>query len=201
VAVLRRVSDDTPRPVRAINADVPEWLEAIIAKLHAKDPAERFQSASEAADLLSRCLAHVQEPLAVPLPSELASGSAAVDVRRRKSLRLWAGFALVSLATIVGGAVWTWPRATIRHKTEREPSRSAQKAVDAPVRSTTVWGRADEIEHEFADAWGRAQAVNSELHRSIDHQGSDPVSGLARALADRALALEQEIRAVRGAKP
>ena len=28
VAVLRRVSDDTPRPVRAINPDMPEWLEA-----------------------------------------------------------------------------------------------------------------------------------------------------------------------------
>ncbi len=38
VAVLRRVSDDTPRPIREINAEIPDWLEAIIAKLHAKSP-------------------------------------------------------------------------------------------------------------------------------------------------------------------
>src|SRR5262249_60720631 len=70
LAVLRRVADDEPRPVRQINAEVPEWLEAIIARLHCKDPAGRFGSASELADLLSRCLAHVQEPLAVPMPSQ-----------------------------------------------------------------------------------------------------------------------------------
>ncbi|HKI18019.1 MAG TPA: serine/threonine-protein kinase, partial [Isosphaeraceae bacterium] len=97
VAVLRRVSDDTPRPVRAINPEVPEWLEAIIAKLHAKDPAGRFQSAAEAADLLSRCLAHVQEPLTVSLPAELASRPA--DIRnRRKSLVRRAAAALLILA-------------------------------------------------------------------------------------------------------
>ena len=71
VAVLRRVSDDQPRPVRQINPDMPEWLEAIISRLHSKDPARRFSSASELAEVLGRCLAHVQAPLAVALPPEL----------------------------------------------------------------------------------------------------------------------------------
>ena len=67
MAVLRRVSDDVPRPIREINPEVPDWLEAIVERLHAKDPADRFASASELADLLGQCLAHVQEPLTVAL--------------------------------------------------------------------------------------------------------------------------------------
>ena len=44
-AVIHRVITDTPRPMHEINADVPDWLEAIVAKLHAKNPADRFVSA------------------------------------------------------------------------------------------------------------------------------------------------------------
>ena len=46
----------------------PKQVAAIIARLHAKDPAQRYQSAAEVADLLGRCLAHVQQPLVLPLP-------------------------------------------------------------------------------------------------------------------------------------
>ena len=60
LAVLKRVCEDTPRPIREINPDVPVWLVEIIAKLHAKDPAERFQSAREVAEVLGRELATMQ---------------------------------------------------------------------------------------------------------------------------------------------
>ena len=63
LAVLRRVTDEAPRPIRQVNPDVPGWLEAIVARLMAKDPDERFQSAAEVALLFERCLAHVQQPL------------------------------------------------------------------------------------------------------------------------------------------
>ena len=62
VAVLRRVCDDTPRPIREINVEVPEWLVAIISKLMNKKPQDRFQTAAEVADLLSQCLAWSQHP-------------------------------------------------------------------------------------------------------------------------------------------
>ena len=52
-------------PIREINPEIPDWLVAIIDKLHAKDPAERFQSAAEVAELLGRHLAHVQHPSVV----------------------------------------------------------------------------------------------------------------------------------------
>jgi serine/threonine-protein kinase len=62
VAVLRRICDGTPRPVREVNADVPIWLAAIIEKLLSKRPGDRFGSAEEVARLLAEHLAQVQQP-------------------------------------------------------------------------------------------------------------------------------------------
>jgi eukaryotic-like serine/threonine-protein kinase len=77
LGVLRRVSEDEPPAIRSINPEAPVWLEAIVRKLHVKNPAVRFQSATEVADLLGRCLAHVQQPGVVPVPlvSSVAAGS------------------------------------------------------------------------------------------------------------------------------
>ena len=69
--VLRRVTDEEPRPIREINPDIPEWLCRIIARLMSKQPDDRFASAREVAELLEECLAHVQQPTAVPLPASL----------------------------------------------------------------------------------------------------------------------------------
>ncbi len=54
VAVLKRVCEDTPRPIQEIIPEVPEWLCSLISRLHAKDPADRFQSAQEVADILAK---------------------------------------------------------------------------------------------------------------------------------------------------
>src|SRR6516165_7814413 len=70
MAVLKRVCEETPRPVGEVNPKIPDWLAAIIAKLHAKKPADRFQTAAEVADLRARCLAHVQNPSEVAPPSD-----------------------------------------------------------------------------------------------------------------------------------
>ncbi|MCE9528743.1 MAG: protein kinase, partial [Planctomycetales bacterium] len=60
IAVLRRVVEDTPRPLQEILPEIPDWLVAIVSKLHAKKPEERFQSAKEVADLLARCQSELQ---------------------------------------------------------------------------------------------------------------------------------------------
>ena len=71
--ILRRITDTEPRPIREVQPGIPAWLAAIVVKLHAKDPAGRFASADELADLLEQCLAHVQQPTAVPLPDSVAT--------------------------------------------------------------------------------------------------------------------------------
>jgi len=60
IAVLRRVVDQTPRPIREIIPTVPEWMCEIISRLHAKQPADRIQTAAELAELLTRCQSELQ---------------------------------------------------------------------------------------------------------------------------------------------
>ncbi|MCA9136313.1 MAG: serine/threonine protein kinase [Planctomycetales bacterium] len=67
-AVLRRITDDVPRPIREINPAIPDWLEQIVMKLLEKDRAQRFSSAEDVANVLSQWLAHVQQPHVVPAP-------------------------------------------------------------------------------------------------------------------------------------
>ena len=76
-AILRLITDEEPRPIREINADIPDWLCSIIGKLMSKKADERYQNAEEVAELLEQCLAHVQQPTTTPLPesvAELAKG-------------------------------------------------------------------------------------------------------------------------------
>jgi hypothetical protein len=72
-AVLRMVTDVEPADVRLANPDMPAWLAGIIARLLAKDPAARYPSATEVAAILEACLAHVNDPLAKPLPAAAAA--------------------------------------------------------------------------------------------------------------------------------
>lgn len=76
MGMLRRVCEAEPTPIRDINPLIPKWLCAIIDKLLAKDPADRYASASEVADLLHQCLLHVLEPSTHALPF-------AISTRRR----------------------------------------------------------------------------------------------------------------------
>jgi WD40 repeat protein len=68
LALLRQVNEQQPTPPRSLNADVPAWLEDLIARLMAKDPADRFQSAAEVAALLEGYLAHLRQPATVAAP-------------------------------------------------------------------------------------------------------------------------------------
>ncbi len=87
MAVLKRVCEEAPRPIREVNPDIPDWLAAIVMKLLAKDPAQRFQSAAEVADLLGQYLAHVQQPHLVARPAPVAVTAEAPRRRRRPELR------------------------------------------------------------------------------------------------------------------
>jgi WD40 repeat protein len=97
MAVLKRVCEETPRPIRETNPDVPDWLVGIIDKLHAKDPAGRYQTAAEVAELLNQCLAHLQQPLVVPLPM----------TRPARLPSAWRRSCLVAAVVLLGLAVVT----------------------------------------------------------------------------------------------
>lgn len=73
LAVLKRVCEDTPRAIREVNPDIPEWLVTIIDRLTLKQPDDRLQTASEVAELLGAHLAHIQDPNNVPAPAGVAA--------------------------------------------------------------------------------------------------------------------------------
>lgn len=79
--VLHRIANDNPTPVCEVNTDVPVWLGHLIERLMAKRPEDRFESAAQVAELLEGCLAHVQQPAAMPLP-ETVTALAPIKTRR-----------------------------------------------------------------------------------------------------------------------
>ena len=99
LAILRRVCEDAPRPVSEVNPDIPDWLTEIIEKLHAKDREQRFQSASEVAELLGKHLAHLQQPKTAPKPPRLGYRSPAAQAHRRRWFRRIAAAAAITLLT------------------------------------------------------------------------------------------------------
>jgi serine/threonine protein kinase len=105
LAVLKRVAEEPPRPIPEIIPETPEWLCGIIAKLHAKNPDDRFQSAREVADVLADCeqqLATHNEPEDV---SRIPRGKPAAGRRRPWKLALMIPL-VVLLALLV---TWAWP--------------------------------------------------------------------------------------------
>jgi eukaryotic-like serine/threonine-protein kinase len=116
--ILRRITDNEPRPIRAINPDIPAWLEGIVARLHAKWSGDRFQTPDEIAELLEQCLAHVQQPTVVPLPALAASlavpppggnGAGTTEETTNISLRDWRlWLAATAGALVIGLFILVW---------------------------------------------------------------------------------------------
>src|SRR5262249_1699820 len=100
MAVLKRVCEATPTPVRDSNPEIPDWLTEIIDELHAKDPAQRYQSATEVAAILGRRPAEVQHPSGGGQASSSPSDSQAVvkPVPRRRRLAIAAAVLLCLVA-------------------------------------------------------------------------------------------------------
>ncbi|MFI4851676.1 MAG: serine/threonine-protein kinase [Gimesia chilikensis] len=93
IAVLKRVTEETPRSILEIIPETPSWMCELIGHLHAKNPAERYSSAREVCELLERCADDLQAGRIpeIPDPSKTATETP-VDVsatrpRRSKILR------------------------------------------------------------------------------------------------------------------
>jgi hypothetical protein len=89
---IRHAAAGAPRPVREVNPDVPQWLAAVVTRLHAKDPAARPAGAAEVAQELGRHLAYLDRP---SLPPHLRR-ALGYEYRSRRAI---GGWPLVHVAT------------------------------------------------------------------------------------------------------
>ncbi len=69
LATLKRVCEESLVPLHEVNRDIPEWLAAIAERLMHKNPADRYQSASEVAEALAEGLSYLQGLGPVPKSS------------------------------------------------------------------------------------------------------------------------------------
>jgi hypothetical protein len=133
LAVLKRVTDDAPRPIAELNPEVPGWLCDLIARLHAKNPADRFPSAQAVADLLGQHLAHLQQPSKVAMPQAPALPPPAGPARRRfRGGPAAAGLALLALG---GGLLLAYLAGWLARSPESHPQ---QPGRSAPTRKQPV---------------------------------------------------------------
>lgn len=157
LAVMRRVCDDAPRPVREVNPEVPEWLARVIDRLLQKDPDLRYQSAGEVAGILGGHLAHLQTPSTVPVPPSVpAVEQKTVAVRRSSRVRR---LAVAAAALLVGSLLtaaaicWFTPPSGIDLLAVIDPAR------DAPLKRWRKDGNA--LVYETGGVTGDAQGYLS----------------------------------------
>lgn len=109
MGVLRRVCDDTPRSLREFNPNVPEWLENFVARLQAKQPDGRFESAAQVAELLKGSLAHLQQPTLLDLPIAVSR-----LVNRKRSRSQFSSWKRIVAATTLLATVTLGPALYLR---------------------------------------------------------------------------------------
>lgn len=156
-AVLRRITDDTPRSIREVNPNIPEWLDRLVMKLLAKPPEDRHASADEVGVLLEKCLAHVQQPTKVALPEELQ-----VTAEPRKSLIT----AVTSVCIALAIGVW-WLRQLPPGTDENV---GAPQAVPGSTELQIQW---ESNATEFGSLRSDLERVDSKIKKLWDIEPSD----------------------------
>ena len=158
--VLRRICENEPLSVSEINPAVPAWLGRIIARLHEKDRAQRFESAAEVASLLEQCLAHLQQPSSIALPAVLAEAGKA---RRRGTIAAVSigASALVLVAFAFAGRT----RDGEREQSAPNKSTTYVQAGDVPTKAPrkNVSVADDAISAQIDRAKDSAQRLESDL--------------------------------------
>jgi hypothetical protein len=181
--------------MRGLNPDVPVWLEGIVRKLHAKDPAKRFESAALVTDLLEQCLAHVQQPQRHPLPPLAAELGRQVSraLPRQPSRRRLLVFVALTLSALCAASLWFAPKLW-----ERQSDASGHGAIESAADIVPPYDGPTNIDdlrasssrlREQLDGFGRALWVPA----PAESQGLEPVLDSMR---QRAASLESNLSPV-----
>jgi serine/threonine protein kinase len=95
--VLHEVLEGNAKSIRESRPELPEWLDELVARLHAKNPADRPRTADEVADYLRERLAELRQPHP---EAPLIEVPASIRPTSRRPKQAWGPAALVVAATL-----------------------------------------------------------------------------------------------------
>ncbi|MEZ6033231.1 MAG: serine/threonine-protein kinase [Planctomycetaceae bacterium] len=156
--ILRRVTDDQPRPMRELNPEVPSWFEALVMKLLSKTAEDRFDSVEQIAEILEQCLAHLQQPEVFQLPGIVRDlHPKKTSLRFRNGLLLTAAIVL-GLLVVVYFVIIEQPAPTVVM-----PSNSEQDSPEISLPAQL------EPQHPWDDGVDRdLEQLNSEIETLLE---------------------------------
>ena len=130
---LRSIANETPKPFDQ-PCRIPNWQQALLLKLLAKNPEDRFANATELIQALSDELVYFQEPSGqvplrlwqLPNPSPHPSLLPLFKTLYHPKVRLW----LAAGVLAIGGAAWWWPpfRSPFSQTSAEHPASAATPA-------------------------------------------------------------------------
>jgi serine/threonine protein kinase len=131
LSILKQIAESKHRPLHELNTAVPEWLAEIIDKLLAKKPADRFQRASDLAEVLEYYWTQIKSS-SDELPTVCKEEIKRRSTRHRLTIASL-GAGLLTLG-VLGGMLL--PRMT---GSTASPISSAEPAAVLSASSGTVW--------------------------------------------------------------
>lgn len=185
MATLRKLVEDSPQALASLNPELPPWFIAIVDRLLEKDPAKRFNTAQEVSDLLEGCLAHIQQPTSVPLPSALPRPVVRSSFRKfigryKGVLTMLAALAVGAFAMLMAAnsspeiaGEWSggeeWGRVVLKQTNSGEYSGSYSATTGKQLGEIQLkWSR---IESRFNGSWREGEDRFGELSvRLVDDQ-------------------------------
>ncbi|MSR56390.1 MAG: serine/threonine protein kinase, partial [Planctomycetaceae bacterium] len=163
LAVAHNISSSPAKPLREIEATSPQFLEEIVARLLAKDPQLRFQSARELADDLTRRLVRVNQFDSNYVISDPGTTQIRTLPRPVSRFRGWL-VGLAAVLSLVGATVAIW--------VSRPDSNKAPLAlVEGGLAS-----RADETANETDAASDAIDDFPAELPHAVRTVGAQPTA-------------------------
>ncbi len=203
-ALLGQIANNDPLPLRRFDRSIPEELETIVLKCLEKDPADRYGTALEVADDLSRYLEN----------RPIAAKRAALSERARKWSRrhkpVVAAAVLVVLVTGLTGLAFVAERIDRRTKATDRASAALEEAA---LRTGEARTRQDDLAAwsaavaaaRLADGLANAGPTSEDLkqrstwlHAELVHEQKAAELRLAEAARDRQALAEFEVARLEG---
>jgi serine/threonine-protein kinase len=188
LSIIRKVCDEDPHDVQAINPDVPDDLAELIETLHEKDPADRYQSAEEVAEVLGEMLAGGPAPRRARRPRRRPQTTAAGGKPRGSSFGwVLGGFLVAAFGLLVlgCGGLMMFPLVGLYVLRSSAPPFPPQPGAPREVRLTDG-ERAQAIRDLRSDKWNERQnAVRVLAQAAPDGSRKEVAAGLKPLLKDQ----------------